>query len=89
MSAVRIQSHLAFLTPNLSADPLPKLFFEKKCMVCLIKITSNFSLLFLKYLNENGRYGIPFNIIYTKTNPEGIPLSELLSNKEIIKILKK
>ena len=43
----------------------------------------------LKYLNENGRYGIPFNIIYTKINPEGIPLSELLSNKEIIEILTK
>ena len=43
----------------------------------------------LKYLNENGRYGIPFNKIYTKINPEGIPLSELLSNKEIIEILTK
>tara|TARA_B100001564_G_C20423503_1_gene571192 strand:- start:134 stop:742 length:609 start_codon:yes stop_codon:yes gene_type:complete len=43
----------------------------------------------LKYLNENRRYGIPFNIIYSKTNPEGIPLSELLSNNEIIEILKK
>ena len=43
----------------------------------------------LKYLNENGRYGIPFNIIYTKINPEGIPLSELLSNKEIAEIFTK
>ncbi len=42
-----------------------------------------------KFLNNNNKYGIPFNIIYSKKNPQGIPLSEILSGKEIIRILKK
>ena len=40
-----------------------------------------------KYLEKNKRYGIPFNIIYNSNNPNGIVLSELLSENEIIKIL--
>ena len=40
-----------------------------------------------KFLEKNKRYGIPFNIIYSKKNPEGIILSELLSENEIINSL--
>ena len=40
-----------------------------------------------KFLEKNKRYGIPFNIIYSKKYPEGIILSELLSENEIINSL--
>ena len=33
-----------------------------------------------KFLNKYNRYGIPFNIIYSPTIPEGLILPELLSN---------
>jgi suppressor for copper-sensitivity B len=36
------------------------------------------------YLQEFGRYGIPFNIVYGPNAPEGIPLPELLSKKAIL-----
>ena len=42
-----------------------------------------------KFLQENNKFGIPFNIIYNKNNIEGIILPELLSKKEIIKIFEK
>jgi suppressor for copper-sensitivity B len=37
------------------------------------------------FLNSYNKFGIPFNIIYSKSYPEGVILSELLTNKEIIK----
>ena len=40
-----------------------------------------------KFLEKNRKYGIPFNIIYNKNNTNGVILSELLSENEIIKIL--
>ena len=36
------------------------------------------------YLAGFGRYGIPFNAVYGPSAPAGIPLSELLSEQEII-----
>ena len=36
------------------------------------------------FLNSYNKFGIPFNIIYSKSYPKGIILSELLTNKEII-----
>ncbi len=42
-----------------------------------------------KFLQENNKFGIPFNIIYNKNNIEGIILPELLSKKDIIKALEK
>lgn len=36
-----------------------------------------------KYLASFGRYGIPFNVVYGPENPDGEPLSELLSKTEV------
>ena len=36
-----------------------------------------------EYLKHNNRYGVPFNIIYSKKYPQGLPLPEIL-NKKII-----
>ncbi len=40
-----------------------------------------------QYLNEHNRFGIPFNVMYNKNNPQGIILSELLTSSEIIKVI--
>jgi len=42
-----------------------------------------------KFLKENNKFGIPFNVIYNKNNTKGIILSELLSVNEIINVLDK
>ena len=42
-----------------------------------------------KFLQEQKKFGIPFNIIYNKENPKGIILSELLSENEIVEVLNK
>ena len=43
----------------------------------------------IDYLKRNGRYGIPFNIVYGPAAPEGIPLSELISTGEVERALRK
>jgi suppressor for copper-sensitivity B len=35
------------------------------------------------YLASFGRYGIPFNAVYSKSNPTGLPLPELLSESAV------
>ena len=40
-----------------------------------------------KYLQKNNKFGIPFNIIYDRNNPNGIEFSELLSLKEMLSTL--
>jgi len=40
-----------------------------------------------KFLQNNKKFGIPYNVIYDKNNIGGIELSELLSSNEIIEIL--
>ena len=40
-----------------------------------------------EFLQDNKKFGIPFNIIYDKKNPNGIELSELLSFKEVLEII--
>ena len=40
-----------------------------------------------KFLQDNNRYGIPFNIIYNKNNLDGIILPEILSRKKLKEIL--
>ena len=42
-----------------------------------------------KYLIKYNRFGIPFNVVYSKFYPKGIVLSELLTKKEIIDTLEK
>ena len=45
-----------------------------------------------KFLNNYNRFGIPFNAFFSSSYPEGLILSELLSEKEInnaINIIKK
>ncbi len=41
------------------------------------------------YLKRNGRYGIPFNMVYGANAPKGIALSELLSKEMVIDAFKK
>ncbi len=42
-----------------------------------------------RYLASFGRYGIPFNVVYGPAAPDGLPLSELLSEAEILTALDK
>ena len=42
-----------------------------------------------KYLETYNLFGIPFNVVYSKTYPGGVVLSELLTKKEIIYTLEK
>ena len=39
------------------------------------------------YLNRNGRYGIPFNIVYGPGTPQGLPLSEFLISEDVVSAL--
>ena len=41
------------------------------------------------FLQQHNRFGIPLNVIYSKSYPTGVILSELLTTKEIIDTLKK
>ena len=41
------------------------------------------------YLQKYNKYGIPFNIFYSKNNPAGIILSEILTKKEILETIQK
>lgn len=40
-----------------------------------------------QFLEANGRFGIPFNIVYGPSAPEGIALSEVLTNDSVISAL--
>jgi suppressor for copper-sensitivity B len=40
-----------------------------------------------EFLQGNKKFGIPYNVVYNKNNVKGIELSELLSVKEVLKIL--
>ena len=42
----------------------------------------------LSYLNENGRFGIPFNIVYGPSAKSGIILPEILTSELVINALK-
>jgi suppressor for copper-sensitivity B len=39
------------------------------------------------YLKEYGRFGIPFNIVYSPANPQGKPLPELLDMQTVLQAL--
>ena len=41
------------------------------------------------FLQKHNRFGIPLSVIYSKSYPNGIVLSELLTIKEIIDTLEK
>jgi suppressor for copper-sensitivity B len=41
------------------------------------------------FLRRNGRYGIPFNIVYGPGAPDGIKLPELLTPHEVLDALAK
>lgn len=43
----------------------------------------------LNYLQENGRYGIPFNIVYGPGAPKGIALPELLTTEAVLDAINK
>ena len=40
-----------------------------------------------RYLASFGRDGIPFNAVYGPAHPEGLPLSELLSEADVLAAL--
>lgn len=40
-----------------------------------------------RYLRENGRFGVPFNIVYGPAAPEGIPLPVILNDKAVIQAI--
>ena len=40
-----------------------------------------------KFLQNNSKFGIPYNIFYNKSNKNGVELSELLSTKEVLETL--
>ncbi|NVJ55344.1 MAG: thioredoxin family protein [Vibrionaceae bacterium] len=40
-----------------------------------------------RYLRENGRFGVPFNIVYGPAAPEGIPLPVILNDKSVIQAI--
>lgn len=40
-----------------------------------------------KYLRENGRYGVPFNIVYGPNAPQGIPLPVILTESAVMDAL--
>ena len=40
-----------------------------------------------KFLQDNEKFGIPYNIFYNKSNKNGVELSELLSTKEVLETL--
>ncbi|MGF1728062.1 protein-disulfide reductase DsbD family protein [Photobacterium kasasachensis] len=40
------------------------------------------------YLQSNGRFGVPFNIVYGPNAPQGIPLPVILSNEEVMQAIK-
>ncbi|MGF1688312.1 thioredoxin family protein [Photobacterium japonica] len=39
------------------------------------------------YLRSNGRYGVPFNIVYGPKAPKGIPLPVILTNDDVLNAL--
>ena len=72
----------------LNSESIIKLFKDNK--VTLIKAdwtrpNSNINIFLEKY----DRFGIPFNAFFSKNFPEGILLSELLSEKEIVNAINK
>lgn len=40
------------------------------------------------YLQSNGRFGVPFNIVYGPNAPQGIPLPVILSSSEVVQAIK-
>ena len=42
----------------------------------------------LSFLKENGRFGIPFNIVYGPSAKSGIMLPEILTSEVVINALK-
>ncbi|MCG7588527.1 protein-disulfide reductase DsbD, partial [Photobacterium sp. OFAV2-7] len=40
------------------------------------------------YLQSNGRFGVPFNIVYGPNAPQGLPLPVILSNEEVMQTIK-
>ena len=43
----------------------------------------------LDFLGENGRYGIPFNIVYGPKKVNGIVLPEVISVQSLLRVIEK
>ena len=43
----------------------------------------------LNYLNTYNKYGIPFNILYTSSKPDGFIFNEILTKNQIKKVIEK
>lgn len=40
------------------------------------------------YLQSNGRFGVPFNIVYGPSAPQGVPLPVILSSEDVMQAIK-
>ncbi len=40
-----------------------------------------------RYLRENGRFGVPFNIVYGSARPQGIPLPVILTEESVMQAI--
>ena len=40
-----------------------------------------------RYLRENGRFGVPFNIVYGPARPQGIPLPVILTEESVMQAI--
>ena len=74
---------------NVLDSQLIKEVFEKYNVIKIRGDWTKPNITIEKFLQEHKKFGIPFNIIYNKENPEGIILSELLSEKKILEVLNK
>ena len=73
--------------PEIIINNMNKLFkMEKKDKVLEVGCGAG---LFGQFLNKYNRFGIPFNAFYSKKYSEGVLLSELLSEKEILNNINK
>ena len=67
----------------LDAEPIASLLADQN-VVAMKADWTNPDPTIAEYLQRHGRYGIPFNIVYGPSTPEGIPLPELLGKDDVL-----
>ena len=58
-------------------------FFNKNSVILYKADWTNKDKVILNFLKQNGRYGIPFNIVYGPSNKKGVVLPEILTKETI------
>lgn len=69
-------------------DEKIKLFLQKEGVKLIRADYTNRSSLIRNFLNKNGRFGIPFNIIFSPNNPTGLILPEILTKSSLYNAIK-